>query len=128
MAKNILVVDDEGLVTKSLQKLLKKEGFGVVVVAGGEEAIEQCRTSDFDLIVCDIRMPGLDGIGTIEKIRQLQKEEGKKSIPEIFITGYADEEKYKTALRLKVADYIYKPFDTREFIEIVKRNLRDAEK
>ncbi|MCX5697000.1 MAG: response regulator [Candidatus Omnitrophica bacterium] len=123
MAKNILVIDDEGLVTKSLQRLLKKEGFNVVIAAGGEEAIEQCKGVDFDLIVSDIRMPQLDGIATIRKIRALLKESGKQPIPEIFITGYADEDAYKNALELKVADYIYKPFYTKEFVDKIKKNL-----
>ena len=123
MVKNILVIDDEGLVTKSLQKLLKKEGFNAVIAASGQEAIEQCKGCDFDLIVSDIRMPQLDGIETIRKIRALLKDSGKQPIPEIFITGYADEDSYKSALELKVADYIYKPFDTKEFVNTIKRNL-----
>ncbi|MFA4889437.1 MAG: response regulator [Candidatus Omnitrophota bacterium] len=126
MAKNILVIDDEGLVTKSLQRLLKKEGFNATIAASGEEAIEQCKNSDFDLIVSDIRMPQINGIETIQKIRALLKESGKKAIPEILITGYADEDNYKSALELKVADYIYKPFDTKEFLDTIKKNLDAA--
>ncbi len=123
MEKNILVIDDEGLVTKSLKKLLAKEGYNAVVATSGQEAIEKFKNSDLDLIVCDVRMPDLDGIETIEKIRQVQKELGKKSVPEILITGYADEERYNKALKLKVADYIFKPFDTKQFLDAIKRNL-----
>jgi CheY-like chemotaxis protein len=119
------VIDDEGIVTKSLQKLLKKEGFDAVVAATGEEAIEKAKSLDFDLIVADIRMPQMDGIETIQKIRDLLKQLGKNPVPEILITGYADEDSYKRALELKVADYIYKPFDTQEFLATVKRNLAD---
>ena len=72
-------------------------------------------------------MPDLDGIETIEQIRTYLKQSNKKPIPEILITGYADEDKYKSALDLKVADYIFKPFDIKEFVEVVKRNL-NAEK
>lgn len=121
--KNILVIDDEGLVTKSLQKLLKKEGYAVVVAASGDEAIKQCKSQEFDLIVSDIRMPELDGIETVKKIRQLLKEAGKRPIPEILITGFAEEDSYRRALELKVTDYIYKPFDMKEFVNTVRRNL-----
>lgn len=124
MAQNILVIDDEGLVTASLQRLLKKEGYDVVVAISGQEAIEQFKKLDFDLIVCDVRMPQLDGIETIKRIRQLLKELGKKPIPEIFITGYADEDYYKQAVQLKVAEYIYKPFDTSELLDLIKRHLQ----
>lgn len=123
MAKNILVIDDEGLVTKSLKKLLSREGYDAVVATSGQEAIEKVKVLNFDLIICDVRMPQLDGIETIEKLRQIQKESGKPPIPEILITGYADQEKYKNALKLGVTDYIFKPFDTQQFLEAIKRNL-----
>lgn len=128
MAKNILVIDDEGLVTKSLKKLLSKEGYNAVIATSGPEAIEKVKTLDFDLIISDVRMPELDGIETIKRLRQVQKELGKPAIREILITGYADQEKYKDALKLGVADYIFKPFDTRQFLETVKRNLNGAKK
>ncbi len=123
MAKNILVIDDEGLVTKSLQSLLKREGYNAIVTISGQEAIEKSKSLDLDLIVSDIRMPLLDGIETIKMIRQVRKELGKEPIPEILITGYADEDSYRSALELKVADYIYKPFDIKEFLDTIKRNL-----
>lgn len=123
MKKKILLVDDEGLVTKSLQKLLNKQGYDTMVAASGEEAIEQCSILDFDLIVSDIRMPNMDGIETIKKIRQLLYDSGRHLAREILITGYADEASYKKALELKVADYIYKPFDVDAFLNTIKKNL-----
>lgn len=128
MAKKILVIDDEGIVTKSLQKLLKKEGYEVVAANSGKEAIEKARNADFDLIVSDIRMPVINGIDTLREIRQITKELGKRPIPEVVITGYADEDYYKRALELKVAEYIYKPFDTKELLEAIKKNLDVAKK
>ncbi|KPK43041.1 MAG: hypothetical protein AMJ78_00315 [Omnitrophica WOR_2 bacterium SM23_29] len=128
MAKSILIIDDEQLVTKSLQKLLKKEGYNAVVATSGHEAIEKIKSSEFDLIVSDVRMPSINGIETIEKIRQIRQESGKGHIPEILITGYADEDKYKSAIKLGVRDYLFKPFDTNKFLEVIKRNLDVTEK
>lgn len=128
MAKKILVIDDEGLVTKSLRKLLKKEGFDVTEAKSALEAIGKVKEMDFDLIVSDVRMPGMDGIEAIKDIRESLKQQGKSPIPEILITGYADEDKYKTAVQLKVADYIYKPFDIQEFLDAVRRHLDVAKK
>ena len=127
MKKNILIIDDEGLVTKSLQKLLSREGYNAVVATNGEEAIEKFKNSGFDLIVSDVRMPQINGIETIERLRQLQRDAGCQPVPEILITGYADEDSYNKALKLKVADYIFKPFDTQQFLDAIKRNL-DAKK
>jgi len=126
MAKNILIIDDEGLVTKSLKKLLTKEGYNAVVATSAIEAIEKFKNSEFDLIVSDIRMPEIDGIEAIQKLRQIQEESGKIPIPEILITGYASEESYNKALNLKVADYIFKPFDSNQFLDAIKRNLNVA--
>lgn len=127
MEKNILVIDDEEIITKSLQKLLKKEGYGVTVAKNAAEALAAVKDQDFDLIVSDVRIPQVDGIEIIKEIRGCLKEQGKPALPEILITGYADEERYKSAVGLKVADYIYKPFDTAQFLEAIKRNL-DAPK
>ncbi len=123
MAKRILIVDDEAMITKSLKKLLTKEGFEPVIVSSGNEALDQVKTNDFDLLILDIRMPQMDGIETIRAIREYMAVEGKDPIPEIVITGYADESKYKCAVDLKVNAYIYKPFDTNEFLDTIKRVL-----
>ena len=123
MAKNILIIDDEGLVTKTLKKLLTKAGYNAVVTSSGGEAMEKIKAEDFDLVVCDIRMPEIDGIETIGKIRQIQQDKGKKPCPEIIITGFADEGKYKDAVQLKVADYLFKPFDTQQFLDAIKKNI-----
>ena len=126
MSKNILVIDDDELIVKSLRKLLGSQGHNATVVKSGKKAIEEVKKGDFHLIISDIRMPELDGIETIKQIRDYLKQAGKEPVPEILITGYADEGKYKEALDLKVADYIFKPFDINELIEKVKRNLGDV--
>jgi len=123
MAKKILVIDDEELITKSLLKLLDKEGYNTSIARSGEEAVNRVKESDFDLIICDIRMPEMDGIEMIKKIRSHLKKMSKKPIPEVLITGYADKEKYEEAMGLKVADYIYKPFDMLDFLRVVKKQL-----
>jgi CheY-like chemotaxis protein len=123
MAKKILVIDDEELITKSLLKLLSSEGYNVTVVRNGKDAIEKVKTDDFDLIISDVRMPEMDGIETIKKIRTSLEKSNKKPIPEILITGYADKDKYEAAMNLKVSDYIYKPFDRDDFLKVIKRNI-----
>ena len=123
MAKRILIIEDEQIITKSLQRLLKKEGYAVEISNSGAAALEKIKTEEFNLVVSDIRMPDMDGIETIKAIRKSLIEQAKPSVPEILITGYADESKYQEALELKVADYIYKPFDIKDFLEAVRRNI-----
>lgn len=121
--KKILVIDDEDLVIKSVQRILSRSGFDVIICRNGEEAMAEIKKEDIDLIVCDIRMPGISGIETITEIRRILKNNKKQTIPEILITGYADDELTKAAEALNVAEYIYKPFDLKAFLNCIKDNL-----
>ena len=123
MAKRILVIDDEALVIESLKKLLKKKGYDVSIAKNGLEAMQRIEEGDFDLIVSDIRMPDMNGIEIIKKIREYLKQNGKGSVPEILITGYASKENLEEAKKLNVADYIYKPFNIKDFLDVIERNL-----
>lgn len=123
MTKNILVVDDEEIITKTLQKLLKKEGYDVDVAKSGKEALEKIKQKDYNLLIVDVRMPEIDGIETIKKIRDYLKQSNKKQIPEVVITGYADIDKYQEGMELEVADYLSKPFDNQDFLNIVKKTI-----
>ncbi|MFA6216255.1 MAG: response regulator [Candidatus Omnitrophota bacterium] len=123
MAKHILIVDDEPLVSKTLVKLLQKQGFIAEVAESGEDALDVIKKDDFDLIITDVRMPGMDGVEMIKKIREYRKHAGKPAVPEIMITGYADIDKYEAAMKLKVKEYMYKPFDNRKFLDIVHKIL-----
>ena len=118
MQKKILVVDDEEILTATFVKLLETARYDVLVASRGEDAVVMAEEDDFDLIICDIRMPGQDGVKTIQQIRNLC---GKKEIPVIFITGYADEVLEKEANRLGPVAYIYKPFDAFKLLDLIKK-------
>lgn len=125
MAKSILVIDDDQLVVKTLVRYLKTCGYEVDSVSSGEEAMKKVDAMPYNLIIADIRMPGMDGIETIKKVREICQDKHKTKIPEIIITGFASEEAQKEASELGVADYIYKPFDISTFINAVKKNLEE---
>ncbi|MFH1413562.1 MAG: response regulator, partial [Candidatus Omnitrophota bacterium] len=91
MAKKILVIDDEELIVKSLRKLLEKNGFIVFIAKNGQDALAILEDEIFDLIVADIRMPGMNGVETISNIQKKLQEENNQMAPVIFITGYTDE-------------------------------------
>lgn len=116
MAKRILVIDDEELIVRSLKKLLEKNGFDVFIAKNGQDALAMAEEEDFDLIIADVRMPGINGVETVQSM--------PKKIPTIFITGYADEEIKRRAKTLKPIAYIYKPFDIEELVDKVKEVLR----
>ncbi len=121
MAKKILLIDDDELITKSLSILLNKKGYETITARNAGEALEKVKEADFGLIICDVRMPVLDGIETIKQIRAYLNQSNKDLIPEILISGYADQDKYEKALSLKVAGYLFKPLDNDEFLQAVQK-------
>jgi DNA-binding NtrC family response regulator len=118
MAEHILVVDDDDLIRRTVEKLLTRQGFDVTLAENGEEAVEKASTQAFDMVISDVRMPGIDGVETIRRIREYQP-----NICAIIITGYASEETPVHALKLGVQDYIFKPFDIETFLHSVLRNI-----
>lgn len=123
MGKKILLIDDDEIVLESLSRLLESQGYRVERAKNGFQAIEKAQSEDFHLVISDIRMPGMDGIELIQRLREITRERGGKEIPEILITGYTDENSYLKALKLKVTDYLYKPFDVNQFLSVVAKRL-----
>jgi CheY-like chemotaxis protein len=92
----IEVIDDDQAIRTTIKLLLEREGHDVVLAEDGRKGIEQFRTGQFDLLIVDIFMPGMDGLETIRSIHQIQPD-----IPIIVISGYA----FRTALE-SVPDFL----------------------
>ena len=105
MAKNILVIDDDILVLKTIKKLLDREGYIVETAKNAQEGLEKIMNQEFNLVVSDVRMPGKDGIELIEQAKEIRKKENKPPLPFVFVTGYASEETPIKALKLGAKDY-----------------------
>lgn len=123
MAKKILIIDDDKLIAITLKRLLSREGYNVFTALSGVRALGLIQRYDFDLIVSDIKMPAMDGIETVKKIRDYLAQNSKKPIPEIFITAYAKEDIYQKALALSAAGYIEKPFDIKVLLQTTKEAI-----
>ena len=123
MAKSILLIDDDMLVLMTVKRLLTREGYKVSTALSGRTALRRIGEGNFDLIMSDIKMPHMDGIETVKKIREYLAKNNKKSIPEVFITAYAKEDIYQDALALKASGYIQKPFDIKALQQIVKKAI-----
>ncbi len=102
----ILVVDDEYLIRWTLQQNLEKEGYEVLLAETGEEALEKLQGEAPDLMLLDIKLPGMDGYEVLE--RGLKMDPG---IITIMITAFEDVENVVRAMRLGAFDYVTKPFD-----------------
>jgi len=118
MAEKILVVEDELTLNETLVYNLKKQGYEVESVMDGHDALSKARTSQPDLIVLDIMLPGIDGL---EIMRILRKE---SKIPILILTAQGEEIDRVLGLELGADDYMPKPFSMRELIARVKAILR----
>ena len=122
-SKYVLLIDDDKLVLKTLARFLKLHGYNVEPATSGEEALEKLEKLSFDLVITDIRMPGIDGVETIKRIREFNNRFNRPSVPEIIISGYIDTEAERQAQRLGITDYIHKPFAISEFIQTVQKKI-----
>lgn len=114
----VLVIDDELGPRESLRILLKNE-FQVICTDAVDKGIEALREKKPDVVVMDIRMPGKSGIEGLRDIRALDAD-----IAVIMLTGFGALETAQEALRLGASDYLKKPFDTREMMEVIRANVR----
>lgn len=122
--KKILVVDDEELLTKTFCVLLEKKlGHEIFIAKRGQDALDMAEEEEFDLVICDIRMPGIDGIETVKKLREIFSRRKTKCPPEVIITGFVDQKKEKEVSDLQPAAFVFKPFENMELIKRINMLL-----
>ena len=118
---NILVVDDEDALRNVLSSELQGEGYSVVSAADGDEAISILEQKSFHLVLLDIKMPRMDGMEVLSKLRE------QSAIPVIFLTSKDDEVDEVIGLRMGADDYVGKPFSNKVLLAKVKALLRRVE-
>ena len=121
MTKRILVVDDEKGMRDTLQIMLEKEGFEVDLAVNGVEAFEKFKKGEYDLVLTDLKMPELGGIGLIEAMTS------KSDIPIIIMTAYATKDEAIKALNLGASFFIEKPFKKLELMNYINQSIKMEE-
>ena len=114
----ILIIDDETDLRDLIKDVLEEEGYEVFCAANGSDGILLNETINPDLIVLDLRMPGMDGIETLQNIR---KNDDKVIV--VILTGYGCPDTIRDAVNLNVSEYLSKPFENRELLSIIGRVL-----
>ena len=112
----ILVVDDDTDILMLEEKVLIREGHEVLAVTSGERALEAIKTKEFDLILLDIMMPGIDGF---EVSRQIKNEILGKSTPVIFVTARDDSDSMREGFRSGGTVFLSKPFTANQLVRVV---------
>ena len=115
----ILVIDDERSIRNTLKDILEFEKYQVELAEDGFIALELLKASDFDVILCDIKMPGMDGIEVLQKIGEI-----KPDIPVVMISGHGNIDTAVESIKKGAFDYIEKPLDLNRLL-ITLRNAMD---
>jgi len=115
---SILVVDDEKIIRDGCERILLKEGWQVKTASSGAEGLEHLKASPFDLLLLDLKMPGLSGMEMLQQVKELYPE-----VIVIVITGYATVESAVAAMKAGAYDFISKPFLPDQLRIVVRRAL-----
>ncbi|WP_100488131.1 response regulator transcription factor [Sporolactobacillus pectinivorans] len=118
----ILVVDDEERIRKLLKMYLERESYQIDEAGDGETALQKALDKDYELILLDLMLPGMDGIEVCEKLREF------KATPVIMLTAKGEEANRVQGFEVGTDDYIVKPFSPREVVLRVKALLRRSSK
>lgn len=116
----ILVVDDEEGARELFNTILTDEGYEVTLAVDGQEALTCMQSDPYDLVVTDIKMPGMDGLQLLQEIRKA----GSRA-DVIMVTAYGEVESYLKAMSLGAAEYINKPIRIKELKRIVHKVLTE---
>ncbi|MEQ9616926.1 MAG: sigma-54 dependent transcriptional regulator [Phycisphaerales bacterium] len=117
----VLVVDDKEMLRDSIGVTLQRAGFTVIAAGDGEAALELIARRRPDAVVTDLKMPGLDGIGLIEKVREIDD-----VLPIVLMTAFGTIETAVKAIRMGAYDYITKPFEGDELVIAIRRAISHA--
>ncbi|MBU2512004.1 sigma-54 dependent transcriptional regulator [bacterium] len=116
--KKILIVDDDDQLRKSFEKLLKEEGYLVNLAASGEAGLESLKKEIPDLVILDVKLPGMNGIDTLKAIQKIDNH-----LQVIIMTAFGTTDTAIEATKLGAFEYIIKPFDIPEMLSVIERAL-----
>ena len=122
MAK-VLIVDDEKDLAYVLNDILKLEGHQATSVLDGYKAIEKIKKTHYDLVLMDIRLPGINGVETFIQIKVIDPE-----IKVVMMTGFSVEDLIEKALKEGAIAYLHKPFDVQKVIELIQKVISEDKK
>lgn len=117
----IVVVDDEPEILRTLKRILSRKGYEVVTFDSPLNALDYLKTERVNLILTDLKMPGMDGVQLLLRVKQ-----SHPSLPVILLTAYATIETAVTAMQQGAFDYLRKPFDIKKIYEIVERAIESS--
>ncbi len=122
MKHRILIVEDDEIFLRPLRRTLEVASFEVLAASSGEDAIDLLKSDDVDLVLSDKRLPGIDGV---ELVRRIKTDHPDQAV--VVMTAYGTIESAVEAMRLGAVDYLVKPFETAEVLMVVRRAIEFQE-
>ena len=122
MKRRILLVEDDEIFLRPLQRSLEVAGYDVILAPGGEDAIDLLKREDADLMLTDKRLPGMDGVEVVRRVKAEHPD-----LATIVMTAYGTIESAVEAVRLGAADYLVKPFEVAELLIVVRNAIELSE-
>ena len=117
----ILLVEDDTNIASGLQKVLRSQGYSITTLVRGDEGFEHALAENFDVVITDLKLPGLDGLELVKKLHQ-----GKPKLPIILITAHGSTETAIEATKWGAFDYIPKPFEVEELLDLTAKALQSS--
>ena len=122
MKRRLLLVDDEEVFLRPLHRTLELRGYEVLPVQSAEQALETLKSEDVDLVLTDRRLPGMDGV---ELVRRIKADHPDLAV--VVMTAYGTIESAVEAMRLGAEDYLVKPFEAAELLLVIRRAIEFQE-
>jgi two-component system, NtrC family, response regulator HydG len=113
---NILIIDDDLFICKTIQKQLQRKGYNSEVAFTGNAGIQRLKKASFDMVLCDYRLPDKDGLEVLQEIKRMDPD-----VPVVIITAYADVRLAVKLIKQGAADYLTKPLQHEEIVTLVKQ-------
>ena len=122
--KKLLIIEDNDNVRENTAEILELAGYEVHTAENGKKGVEAALNANFDLILCDIMMPELDGYGVLHILNKNPKTSG---VPFIFLTAKAEKADFRKGMNLGADDYLTKPFEDTELMDTIEMRLKKSE-
>jgi len=123
--KKILIIEDNLEVRENLAEILELSEYEVITAENGKIGVEKALQHSLDLILCDVMMPELDGYGVLNILGKKPK---TAEVPFVFLTAKAEKSDFRKGMNLGADDYITKPFDQSELLDVIERRIKKSER
>ncbi|MGV3774269.1 MAG: sigma-54-dependent transcriptional regulator [Verrucomicrobiales bacterium] len=115
----ILLIEDDPNISRGLEKILRTQGYAITALERGDEGLEHAMDESFDVVITDLKVPGLDGLELVKRLRQ-----SKPKLPIILITAHGSTETAIEATKWGAFDYLPKPFEVEELLDLVTKAIQ----